>query len=102
MAKSGNHLRRRSVDQRASRGAGLAALAAIATLGGCDAGTTKIIGADYPAPSCDVVAAPPAGVDAFYQRYRDANGIPVLSSAAVPDAAVHSACIVVVRMLSAR
>ena len=102
MAKPGNHVRRRFVDQRMAKRVGLAGLAAIATLGGCDAGTTQIIGADYPAPTCDVVAAPPAGVDAFYQRHRDATGIPVLSSAAVPDAAVHAACVVVVRMLSAR
>jgi hypothetical protein len=84
------------------RRAALAALAAAASLGGCDAGSTKIIGGDYPAPSCDVVAAPPAGVDPFYQKYRDANGIPVLSSAAVADTALVSACLVVVRMLSAR
>jgi len=102
MATCGDHIRRRLRRQRTSKPAGLAALAAIATLGGCDAGTTKIIGADYPAPSCDVVAAPPAGVDVFYQRYRDAAGIPVLSSAAVADTAVRSACVVVVRMLSAR
>jgi hypothetical protein len=82
--------------------AALAALAAAGSLGGCDAGTTKIIGTDYPAPTCAVVAAPPAGVDSFYQKYRDANGIPVLSSAAVADTAIASACVVVVRMLSAR
>ena len=49
-----------------------------------------------------MVAAPPAGADSFYQRYRDANGIPVLSSAAVADTAVASACVVVVRMLAER
>ena len=88
--------------RQAARRAALAGLAAAASLGGCDAGRTKIIGGDYPAPSCDVVAALPAGVDPFYQRYRDANGIPVLSSAAVADTAVAAACVVVVRMLSAR
>lgn len=80
----------------------LLAFAAATSLGGCDAGKTKIIGADYPAPTCALVAAPPAGVDAFYQKYRDANGIPVLSSSAVADSAVVNACVVVVRMLSAR
>jgi hypothetical protein len=79
-----------------------AALAVAVWLSGCDAGSTKMIGADYPTPSCDVVAAPPAGFDSFYQRYRDANGIPVLASAAVEEAAVTAACAVVVRMLSAR
>ena len=92
----------RSVRRQAARRAALAALAAAVSLAGCDAGRTKVIGGDYPTPSCDVVAAPPAGVDPFYQRYRDANGIPVLASAAVADAAVASACPVVVRMLSAR
>src|SRR6188768_677040 len=88
--------------QAAAKRAALAVLAAAVSLAGCDAGRTKIIGADYPVPSCDVVAAPPAGIDPFYQKYRDANGIPVLASAAVADTAVASACVVVVRMLSAR
>ena len=63
----------------------------------------EIIGGDYPAPSLSTWSRRcRAGVDSFYQRYRDANGIPVLSSAAVADTAVASACVVVVRMLSAR
>jgi hypothetical protein len=97
MAKSTGCVRR-----RAAKRAVLSALAAAVSLGGCDAGRTKIIGGDYPAPTCAAVAAPPGGVDAFYQKYRDANGIPVLSSAAVADTALASACVVVVRMLSAR
>lgn len=81
----------------------LAAVAfAVSVGGGCDAGKTKIIGSDDPAASCNVAAAPPVGVDGFYQRYRDANGIPVLASAAVDDSAVAAACVVAARMLSAR
>jgi hypothetical protein len=79
-----------------------AVVVAVGALAGCDAGDTKIIGAQYPAAMCMTALAPPAGVDAFYTKYRDANGIPVLSSGVVQDEALEAACIVVVRMLSAR
>lgn len=70
---------------------------------GCDAGKTKLIGADYPAAMCSVpVAAPPPGTNAFYKKYLAANGIPVQSSGAVSDAAVSQACLIVAHMLSAR
>ncbi|MEM6957781.1 MAG: hypothetical protein AAF645_18950 [Myxococcota bacterium] len=42
------------------------------------------------------------GADAFYAKYLDADGIPVLASAQVRDAALQRACAVVLRMLSAR
>jgi hypothetical protein len=78
----------------------LVALAGAA--GACD-GQVKIIGADLPAASCDVTpAAPPAslGLDPFYKKYLDGNGIPVLASAQVSDAAVVQACTITVRMLA--
>jgi hypothetical protein len=78
-------------------GMGTAMLAGI----GCDAGTTKLLGADF----CFVpVTAPPAdlGLDPFYGKYLNGDGIPVLSSSAVDDRAVASACQIVVHMLRAR
>jgi hypothetical protein len=74
-------------------------------LAGCDAGETKLIGADYPAAACAVPPrAPPSslGADPFYGKYLDGAGIPVLSSARVSDQALTSACVLVVRMASAR
>jgi hypothetical protein len=68
---------------------------------GCDAGKTKLIGADF----CTVAPAPPPaslGVDPFYGKYLDADGVPVLSSSAVDDQAVVSACQIVFHMLSLR
>jgi hypothetical protein len=70
---------------------------------GCDAGKTKLIGSDY--PSCQMTpVVPPAslGVPSFYRQYLDARGIPVLSSAAVADPALQTACTIVGHMLSAR
>lgn len=70
---------------------------------GCDAGKTKLIGADY--PSCQTTPVPPPsslGVPGFYGKYLDARGIPVLSSPAVADAALSTACTIVSHMLSAR
>jgi hypothetical protein len=72
---------------------------------GCDAGKTKVIGADYPAALCaGTPVVPPAsvGVSSFYRKYLDGNGIPVLSSAEVSDTALASACVIVVRMVSFR
>jgi hypothetical protein len=86
----------------ASLVAAVTAAALTATvLVGCDAGDTKVIGADF----CALPPAPPPvslQVDAFYKKYLDADGIPVLSSGAVDDAAVVSACLIAVHMLSAR
>ena len=72
----------------------LLVLAGAAT--GCDAGKTKIIGADY--PTCQTTpVAPPAslGVSSFYGQYLDSRGIPVLSSAAVAAPALQTACTIV-------
>jgi hypothetical protein len=79
----------------------LAAAAVLAAGVGCDAGTTKLIGAE----SCAVTpSAPPAslGVDSFYGKYLDARGVPVLSSAEVSDTALTTACTIAFHMLSAR
>jgi len=78
----------------------LAALV-VAAGAGCDAGTTKLLGSDY----CAVpVAAPPAdlGADRFYAKYLDGDGVPVMSSSAVDDKAVVSACQIVFHMLRSR
>jgi hypothetical protein len=83
------------------RGSALIAVAALAAAGGCDAGTTKLLGADF----CAVApAAPPAslGVDPFYAKYLDANGIPVLSSPNVENTAVVSACLIAAHMVRMR
>ncbi len=80
-------------------------LAVVAALAGCDAGETKLIGADFPAAGCAVTPAPPPAavtVDPFYGKYLDAGGIPVLSSSQASDEALVSACVIVVRMGSAR
>jgi hypothetical protein len=79
------------------------ALAAALALAACDAGETKIIGSQAAYAMCTVApVAPPAGVDAFYEKYYDVNGIPVMSSAAVSDTALASACTIVAHMLSLR
>jgi hypothetical protein len=78
------------------------AVAALFT-SGCDAGKTKVIGADF--PNCALApTAPPAslGAPAFYGKHVDASGIPVMSSLAVADAALAGACRVVENMLSVR
>jgi len=83
------------------RHAALFVTLAVAAAAGCDAGTIKLIGADFCTMS---PTAPPAelGYDAFYEKYLDGDGIPVLSSGAVDDAAVVSACQIVVHMVGFR
>ena len=46
------------------------------------------LGRCTPGPVPDALRAPPYALDGFYQKYCDANGIHVLGSDAVPDAAV--------------
>src|SRR5262245_65321767 len=84
--------------------AAVVGVVAAAAASGCDAGATKVIGTDHPATMCALSpAAPPSGFDStFYKKYVDANGIPVLSSDAVSDTALASACVIAVRMLSLR
>jgi len=78
------------------------ALAPVLVAGaGCDAGVTKLLGSDY----CAVpVTAPPAdlGVNAFYGKYLDGDGIPVLASSAVDDRALVGACQIVLHMVRSR
>jgi hypothetical protein len=79
------------------------ALAAAFALAAGDAGETKFIGSHAAGAVCAVApGAPPAGVDAFYQKYYDVDGIPVMSSSAVSDTALASACAIVGRMVSLR
>jgi hypothetical protein len=57
--------------------------------------------------SCSVSEIPEAirdewAVDPFYQKYADANGIPILSSNAPPDRALTLACQLVIEMVSMR
>ncbi|WP_437519975.1 hypothetical protein WME79_25605 [Sorangium sp. So ce726] len=57
--------------------------------------------------SCAVGPVPEAirqawDVDPFYQKYADANGIPVMSSNAPSDASVELACRLVIEMVSMR
>jgi hypothetical protein len=78
-----------------------AAILALAAGAGCDAGKTKLIGADF----CAYAPTPPPpslGYDAFYGKYLDADGVPVLASADVDDQAVVAACQIVTHMLSLR
>jgi hypothetical protein len=59
----------------------------------CSSGT-KYIGANGESGACGAPASPPAelGIDPFYERYLDARGVPVVSSANVSDAALARAC----------
>lgn len=79
--------------------AGFALCAATVVLAACGADAPR--GALAPGP---VVGAPPAqlGVDPFYRKWIDADGIPVLASAAVDDRALGVAREVVEHMLAAR
>lgn len=64
-----------------------------------------IIEDNPPTGPCEVaVVAPPAelGLAPFYRKYLDADGIPVLGSAVVSDAALRAACRIVRAMTGAR
>lgn len=101
-------MRRRRRDIPIPRGplaaAGTAAALALAGgLLGCDTGRTKYIGGDFSIEGCLVTpTVPPAtlGLDSFYRKYLDGNGIPVLASEQPDDIAVRQACLIVVHMLS--
>lgn len=60
--------------------------------------------AAYAASSAESLGPPPAalGVAPFYQKYLDADGIPVLGSAAVPDAALREAAWLLDNVLTGR
>lgn len=69
--------------------------------GGTDGGGGEGGGTD----PCEVeVVAPPVvrGLDAFYEKYIDAAGIPILSSAATPDETLVVACRIARQMVSFR
>lgn len=70
--------------------------------GGTDApGAARPLVTDY---ASAVIGAPPAllGLDPFYRRHADALGIPIVSSAKAPDAALLVARDIVVHMLARR
>jgi hypothetical protein len=66
---------------------------------------TVFLGSNGVPDSCSLApVVPPAslGLDAFYQKYVDANGIPVVSSVNVADAALRQACIITTHMTRKR
>jgi hypothetical protein len=71
----------------------------------CDGGT-KYIGSNATSGSgeCAAPMAPPTalGLDPFYERYIDARGIPVVSSASVADPALEEACDITLHLLEKR
>lgn len=73
-------------------------------LSACSSGETKYIGTQALPAACPAnVVAPPAELaDPFYGKYVDAEGIPILASPQVADAALTTACEIVVQMLSHR
>lgn len=122
-------MRRRRSKVLRPLGSGVLAVVALAAGSGCGKGQTKFIGSheeqgaldtgsvggtttgpgsggDTGTPAevtCEVTGIPEA-IDAnpFYAKYTDAQGIPVLSSPEVADAALEQACQVVQRMLAKR
>ena len=68
---------------------------------GCGGGT-KYIGSNGDSGECAEPLSPPAqlGLDPFYERYPDARGIPVVSSANVSDTALARACDAAVHVLA--
>ena len=88
--------------------AGSRLVAALAVVGvaagaGCDAGKTVLIGHEDPVARCLLTpTAPPAGTPAFYKKYLDGYGIPVMASAAVSDTALASACMIAVNLVRFR
>lgn len=60
--------------------------------------------AEVPSFDAHLISAPPAtlGLDPFYAKYADAEGIPIIASAKVPDTAVLLARDIVMEMLAYR
>ncbi len=91
---------------RVRRGERLFALViAICPTFACSGGT-KYIGANPDGASieCATPTAPPAvlGLDSFYEKYLDAHGIPITSSASVADQALERACDITNHVLEKR
>lgn len=79
-------------------------LAAI-TIGSCDGGKTRNMGAQVAFAGCDGQPAPPPatlGLGPFYAKYLDGFGTPVLSSSAVDDRALAVACRITGELVSLR
>ena len=89
--------------RRGSRLVAAFAAVGVAAGAGCDAGKTKLIGHEDPEARCLLApTAPPAGTPAFYEKYLDAYGIPVMASAAVSDTALTRACLIAVNLVRFR
>lgn len=71
-----------------------------------DATTSDVVPSDTSvASSCDAPVGPPPaalGVDRFYVKHLDADGLPVLGSSKVSEAAIRQACRIARKMLSFR
>jgi hypothetical protein len=74
---------------------------ALLLLASACSGETKYIGTNRPVEICASAARPPEalGLDGFYEKYVDARGLPIVSSARVADAALEQACNITVRLL---
>jgi len=89
-------------------GAGAAGTGGSAGAGaGGAAGSSGAAGSGGNPNACQVGPVPEAirqswDVNPFYQKYADANGIPILSSAAPPDNTLVLACQLVIEMVSMR
>jgi hypothetical protein len=80
--------------------AALVAPAFVLLMTACSSGTTYI-GANRESEACATPVPPPEelGLDAFYTKYIDARGVPVVSSGNVSDAALDRACNIAVHLL---
>lgn len=69
-----------------------------------DTGTPIDAATETAAPDpCEApIAAPPAGLAPFYVKHLDADGVPIISSAKVSDAALRVACRITRTMISFR
>jgi hypothetical protein len=70
----------------------------------CSAPMVYVGSNDAPDPCAVAPALPPAsrGIDVFYQKYLDANGIAIVASVNVADAALRQACIITTHMTRKR
>jgi hypothetical protein len=84
-----------------SSGGQPAALLFVSLLAFACSGGTKYMGSNGASGECGAPASPPATLelDAFYTRYLDARGVPVLSSENVSDTALTRACDTTIHLL---
>lgn len=75
---------------------------ALTTVAGCDDGSAPEEDSICSGPHCDRATLDALGMDPFYQKYLDADGIPVISSEKVDDQALEIAADIVEEMLGFR